>query len=133
MKTKQLILIAFIAFIAVSCHFDLNLGQVDGNRNVQTEERNMNSDFTQIKASSGLKVILEEGATQKVVVEADSNLLPIIETYVENGVLRIRTEENIRNACSKKVYVTYTTLTEVKASSGSDVIIKDLLKTKTFH
>lgn len=128
MKTKQLILIAFIAFIAVSCHFDLYLGQVDGNRNVQTEERNMNSDFTQIKASSGLKVILEEGATQKVVVEADSNLLPIIETYVENGVLRIRTEENIRNASSKKVYVTYTTLTEVKASSGSDVIIKDLIK-----
>lgn len=130
MKTKQIILVALIAFTAVSCRFDLDLGQVRGNGNVQTEERNMNQEFTQVKASSGLKVILQEGTTQKVVVEADENLLPIIETYVDNGMLRIRTTENIRNASSKKVLVTYTTLDEIRASSGSTVVVKDQVKTE---
>jgi hypothetical protein len=128
MKTKQFILLTLIAFIAVSCQFDINLGQVNGNGNVQTEERNMNATFTEIKASSGLKVILEEGTTQKVILEADDNLLTIIETFVDNGMLHIRSDKNIRNASSKKVYVTYTTLSEVKASSGSVVIIKDQIK-----
>ncbi|MFT6825659.1 MAG: hypothetical protein ACJAYD_000205 [Patiriisocius sp.] len=128
MKTKHFIFLSFIAFTAISCQFDINLGQVTGNGNVQTEERNMNATFTEVKASSGLKIILEKGTTQKVVVEADDNLLTIIETYVENGMLRIRSNKNIRNASSKKVYVTYTTLAEVKASSGSVVVIKDQIK-----
>lgn len=132
MKTNQFILIALIAFTAISCRFDLDLGQISGNGNVQTEERNMNAKFTAIKASSGLNVIIQEGTTQKVVVKADSNLLPVIETYVDNGTLRIRSEENIRNAKSKKIYVTYTSLSEIKASSGSSISGSDQIKSESF-
>jgi hypothetical protein len=130
MKTKHIILLACIALTTVACRFDLDLGQVSGTGDVQTEERNMNAPFTSVKGSAGLEVIIEKGTTQKVVIEADANLLPIIETYVDNGMLRITTDSNIRNASSKKVYVTYTTLDEVRASSGANVSIRDELKSE---
>ena len=113
-----------------SCHWDINIGHTNGNGNVVTEERPV-SDFTEVKGSSGLDVYLTEGTENKVVVEADENLMAQIETYVENDRLIIKTEGNIGRSKAKKVHVTFKQLDKIMASSGADVIGLSVIKAET--
>lgn len=133
MKTRNL----FIAFVAVfalsSCHFDINLGQIDGNGNVTTQDRQVDGDFHIVKGSSGIDVYLTEGSENKIVVEADENLQDIIETVVMDGKLTIRTSENIGRSKSKKVHVTFTNLDGIMASSGSDVMSNSVIKSESLN
>lgn len=124
---RPLILLVLSAFVLTSCNFDMAINAENGNGDVMTKTRNV-EDFSGVRGSAGLDVYLEEGSEQKVVVEADSNLHEFIETEVVNGVLKIRTKRNINRAKSKKVYVTYTELNTVEASSGADVIGSDVIR-----
>lgn len=125
------IIIAFVAVASLtSCHFDFNIGQTNGNGNVVTEERPV-ADFNKVKGSAGLDIYLTEGTENKVVVEADENLLELIETEVENGKLRIRTKQSIGRAKAKKVHVTYISLNSIEASSGADVIGNSVIKSES--
>lgn len=131
MKTIK-ITILFLAVVSLTaCNFDLHLGQVNGNGNVITEERPVHSDFDQVKGSAGIDVYLTEGDEYKIVVEADENLVPLIETEIHNGRLNITSTKNIGRAKAKKVYVTYKTLSAVYASSGADVIGNSVIKSET--
>jgi hypothetical protein len=130
MKAIKIIVLLVIATTLGSCDFDINIGQKNGNGNVVTQERNVSSDFNKVRGSAGLDVYLTQGDENKIVVEADENLLEYIETEIENGKLKIRSTENIGRAKAKKVYVTYTSLNTVEASSGADVIVNSVLKSE---
>lgn len=105
-----------------SCVFDLNIGQgVTGDRNVVTEHRDINQDFDGIRVSRGIEVHITQGNTTDLTVEADENLHDIITTEVENNVLRISTNENIKSSASKKVMLTVKDLSSIKTSSGAYV------------
>ncbi len=132
MKTIKIIIAFVAAATLTSCHFDMNFGQIQGNGNVITEERPV-GDFTKVKGSAGIDVYLTEGTENKVVVEADENLMEAIETHVEGGKLRIRSNQNIGRAKSKKVHVTYVNLTSIEASSGADVIGNSVIKSETLN
>lgn len=117
------------ALLMTSCNFDISLGQIRGNGNVQTENLNLSEDFDRISAGNGWDVILEKGDDYAVVVEADENILQAANIYVKNGTLRVYCEDNIRSASSKKVYVTYVSdLDAIAASSGAHIITKQVLK-----
>lgn len=128
MKSLKIAVVLFAAITLTACNFDIHLGQVNGNGNVVTEDRPVYEDFDRVKGSDGLDVYLTEGTENKIVVEADENLMDIIETEISNGRLHITTNENIGRAKSKKVHVTYVNLTEVGASSGADVIGNSVLR-----
>jgi hypothetical protein len=121
MKTTIQILSLVIALLFSSCNINIKLDQVSGNGEVVTQEREVTADFYLIKGSTGLDVYLTEGDTPKIVVEADENLHEFIETRIEDGKLHIKATKNIRRASARKVYVTYTSLEGVEASSGADI------------
>ena len=116
-----------------SCNFDINIGQVHGNGNVVTEDRSVTAEFNEVKGSAGLDVYLTEGSENKIVVEADENLLDIIETSIFNGRLTIRSKENIGRSKAKKVHVTYTELDHILSSSGADVIVNTVVKNEEVY
>ena len=130
MKPIQILFLVLAASLTTACQFDINLGQVNGNGNVLTEERPVSESFTAIRGSAGLDVVLEQGDEAKIVVEADENLLDIIETEIVEGKLKIGTKENIGRSKAKKVYVTYTSLNTIEASSGADVIANSVVKSE---
>ncbi len=130
MKTIKILIAFFVATLATGCHFDFNWGQVYGNGNVVTEERPV-GDFTAVRGSAGMDVFLTEGSENKVVVEADENLMEVIETSVEGHTLKITTDKSIGRSKSKKVHVTYIKLESVEASSGADVIGNSVIKNET--
>lgn len=130
MKSIHVILLVLAASLTTACQFDIRLGQVNGNGNVVTEERPLSGSFTAVRGSAGLDVYLQQGDQEKVVVEADENLLDIIETEIIDGKLKIGTKENIGRSKAKKVYVTYTELNTIEASSGADVIANSVVKSE---
>lgn len=62
--------------------------------------------FHDIAVSVHSKIELIQGNTEGVVIEADDNLLPMIETVVKNGQLRIRTVKGVNLSGSAKVKIT---------------------------
>jgi hypothetical protein len=121
----------------MSCQFNADFGVgVKGNGNVETVERNISDDFTEIKVSRGLDVYLTQADDVMVEVEADQNLHDIIMTEVENNVLRIYAEENIHSASSQKIHVSFKDIQKITSTSGSDVystntIVAESLELKT--
>jgi len=126
MKKAAIILsvIVLTAFLS-SCYFP---GSIKGNGNVVEETRELD-EFSKISVSRGMNVYISQGTSSKVVVKADENLLKVIDTYVDDGTLKVTALKGIRNATSNKVYVTVTDLENIKSSSGSNIFSEDSLKT----
>jgi hypothetical protein len=123
MTTISKIITALImTLLLVSCQFNGEFGfGVRGNGNVETVERFISADFNEIKVSRGLDVYLTQSDEVSVHVEADENLHDIIITEVENGILRISTDENINFSKSQKVMISFKDIKKITATSGSDV------------
>jgi hypothetical protein len=93
---------------------------ISGNGNVVEETRDIDG-FTGVIVSSGIDVYLSQGESFEVRVEADENLLEVIETELRGDMLDVGTDNvSIRKAKSKKVYITLPELQEIKVSSAGD-------------
>ena len=113
----------------LSCNFSMNLGEgVSGNGNVVTADRNISSDFNQIKVSQGLDLYITQSNDVSLSIEADENLHDLIMTDVENNILRIYSSENIKRASSKKIMLNINDISSIKATSGSNVYSTNTIK-----
>ena len=126
---KTIIKVAAILFLTTltSCGIDM-LNRVEGNNNVTSIKRDINTDFTKVRVSTGIELIIQQGSEISLTVEADENLHDIIITEVVDGKLKIYTEKNIWKSAAKRVYLTVNTIEELTASSGSTVISESVLK-----
>jgi hypothetical protein len=97
-----------------------NLIGVNGNGNVKSEVRDVGS-FDQLSVGGAFDVYLTQGDSESVRVEADENLLPLVETIVRNGRLVVRSRENIGEAKELNVYITFKNLTEIEASGACEI------------
>lgn len=131
MKSIKTIALLFVtALLTTSCNFDMSWNSVRGNGNVTTQERPVTEDFSVVRGSAGLNVYLTAGDENKIVVEADENLMEVIETEIIDGKLKIGTNQNISRSKAQKVHVTYVQLDGVEASSGADVIGNSVIKSE---
>lgn len=123
---KAAVILSFIALTAFlnSCYFP---GSIKGNGNVTEEQRDL-GEFSKISVSRGMNVYITQGTTAKVVVKADENLLKVIDTYVDDGTLKVTALKGIRSATSNKVYVTVTDIDYIKSTSGSNVFSEDTVR-----
>ena len=134
MKTiiSKLTIIVLTVIIFTSCAVDM-LNRVTGNKNVVTQERKINDDFTSIKVSAGLDLYITQSNNVSLRVEADENLHDIIITEIKNGVLKVYSEKNIWKAKARKVYVSVKDLEELSATSGSDVYTENTLRVSNLN
>ena len=116
----RIIITSILGIIMLSCNLPFGLG-IDGNRNVVTEDRSISSDFESIKVSQGLDLYITQSNDVSLSVEADENLHELIMTEVDGNVLRIYTTENIRRAASRRINLSISDISSIKATSGSDV------------
>tara|TARA_R110002124_G_scaffold79337_7_gene211096 strand:+ start:14015 stop:14677 length:663 start_codon:yes stop_codon:yes gene_type:complete len=109
------------------------ISSVTGNRNVITETRKINDDFTKIEVGQGIQLYITQDDNLSLVVKADENLHKLIRTEVKNGVLKISSKRNIRRAKSKKIYLSAPNINAIKATSGSDVVTENTIKADIFE
>lgn len=131
MKTKKsIILVSLLLTVGLmGCDYCMLTDTVYGDGNVVTKIRNVSS-FNGIKVSSGIDVFIKQGNTENLKLEADENLHEVIKTEVKNHTLYIYSEENIRRAKAKKVYVLYKNLDLIKISSSGDIKGANTLETE---
>jgi hypothetical protein len=111
------VLLTAATTISAGCNY---IGGVSGNGNVIKQDRSVGS-FTAIDVSSAFKVYLTQGTTNSVTVEADENLLPIIETKVEGSTLKISVTKPVHHFEKANIYITFTTLNSIDASGAVDL------------
>ena len=119
---KQIVFFAFALIVLNACN------QIQGSGNIVTENRST-GDFTGISAGGACEVELKNGPVTEVKVEADDNIIGLIETKVSNHTLNITTKNgNNFNNGHFKVYVTAPEINEIKSSGAASIIIKNILK-----
>jgi hypothetical protein len=88
------------------------------------------ANFDKILVNRDVELIIEEGATQKIVIETGKNLMNDVSAIVINGRLTL-TDENtcnyVRDYGITKVYVTSPNITEIRSSTQYDVSSKGVL------
>ena len=99
---KPVLLFLTIALLA-SCRFAFNK-TMEGNTNIKTEQRNL-SGFTGIEVGGPFQVTVTQGTDYKVMVTADDNLLPYIETRQNGETLEISEKDNFNLRGTKGLQV----------------------------
>lgn len=86
--------------------------------------------FDKILVNRDIELVIDQGITQKVIIETGKNLLNDVEAKVENGQL-ILTDNNtcnyVRDYGITKVYVTSPNIAEIRSSTQYDVISNGVL------
>ena len=120
MKTL-LSVIALIATLQVSAQWPWE--KIEGNGQLKKETRQV-SGYTAVSSAGFWDVMIAYGESNSIQVEGDENLLPYIETKVEDGNLMIRTTKriNLRSKNKITVYVSLTKMTGVSLSGSGDII-----------
>lgn len=115
---KSYLILLFLSFtLAASAQ---KLETITGNGSIKKEKRDASGSFDEIGVSGRYKVILKQGSTSSIEVEADENLLPYIETKIEGSELHVNSKKGygVKSSNPIIVYVTLPKLSSL-ASSGS--------------
>ncbi|MBI9068038.1 MAG: DUF2807 domain-containing protein [Salinivirgaceae bacterium] len=103
---KYLLVFIVPLFIFISCDFsDINDEKVHGNGIVQTNEYTFDG-FFEVCTNGAYNLILVQDSTWDVTVEAESNILPLIEIVKQGSSLVIENEEGYEFDLSEPINVT---------------------------
>ena len=97
MKNQKKLIGTFTMLITLiifqSCFYD-DSEKISGNGNVVKQDREVSS-FNSINASGVFNIYFAQGDKESLVVEADENLIPYLETKVEDNTLFIDVKKHI--------------------------------------
>lgn len=128
MKTKLIIILAIIISLGTSsCRKGVF---VAGNKNVTTQKRDLRS-FSKLANDGSFEVTIIRDTASYVIIEAESNIIPYIETSVNNGALIIDTREMISARRPMKLTV-YTPEIEAMELNGSGSIYSEAFVSESF-
>ncbi len=91
-----------------------------GSGNVAEETRNVDP-FHSVDSRISGDIFVEQGSGSNLKIEAEDNLLPLLETSVENGVLVIRSEKCIRPLKPIKIYAGMDEVRSLSLSGSGDI------------
>lgn len=114
-------LLVLSSILLANCRF---VGKrIKGNEQVTTENRSTAS-FDGVSSRGSFDVYVAVGSPAAVKIEAESNILPYIETYVDNNILQVRTKRDVwlSPRRSVKIFVTAPRLRKIHSSGTGDII-----------
>ena len=118
MKTIiKIVTLLVITSLVISCM----VTGVVGSKNVTTETRVFNTDFTGVKVSQGIEVQLTQDDEVSFTAEMDDNLHEHLVTEVDDDILRIYFDTNIRKRKASTIYLSMPIIRTIKTSSGADL------------
>jgi len=128
MTAAIFIFILLMAFFFQSC---IGFEKIHGSGKVVKEERQV-SGITGVALATLGKLRIELGDKEKLIIEAQENLLQYFETNVNNGILKIKTRNfiNIRPTKPVKYFLTVKELDTIVLSSSGDIRAPDLKANK---
>ena len=119
-----------VAAHSVAAPWSFGGEQVQGSGRIVKQERQVGN-FSGLSLEVPAHVELRIGSSEGVTIEADDNLLPLLETVVEDGILEIRPARRNLNFRSKSIRVVVQARSiERLALGGSGSIASDALRAR---
>jgi len=114
------VLVGILAIATVSCKW--TIGVVRGSGDIESEEREV-SGFDEIQFTGVGNLIIEQGDEEELVVEADDNIIGLIETEVKGDELHIGFKRGVNVVPTSKVkfYLTVKELDRIDLSGVGDI------------
>ncbi len=135
---KKLIIASIaLLFLLNSCDDGFGLfgsgNRIEGKGEVQKQDRDA-KDFKGINLSTSANVFVKQGTAFKVTVEAQKNILDIVETVVENGILNIQFKTGSWNLRFDKlnVYVETPSVSSLEISGSGDMTVESAFTADDF-
>ena len=124
MWVRQLFVMLLMGVMLAGCH---SSSRVVGNGNIEKEVRSL-GDFTRLSVYGNTVVNYKPSSVQSVAVQADSNIIPLIQTQVQNGVLIIRSQPGAVFTTKNPIVINLasTSLVDVHSSGANTVNMADL-------
>jgi hypothetical protein len=115
--------------VASSCSDTMFYPTVRGNGILSSMEMEP-GEFTAINHGVPGKLFLSEGDTPSLVIEADENIIPLIEISVIRKTLHLKTKENLspgRNGLN--IYVSTPSITDLSVNGSGSIVGEDIFQT----
>ncbi|WP_140485150.1 GIN domain-containing protein [Flavobacterium sp. GSA192] len=134
MKKFSILLLAFLSSTIILAQ---KKEKISGSKTIVTKQKNIKN-FSAIEVQDNLVVSLERGEYPEIKLEADDNLIDIIDIDVTDSVLHLSTSKNVVKSKSLKVKITYTEQLNSITSKNEAVvnaiqeILTENLNIKTF-
>jgi hypothetical protein len=124
MKKLTVALLVFV-FVLSACTITPS-GTVTGSGKMVTDSFNL-QDFDQIFLGTSGVLYIEQGDEFSLSIEADDNILPLLDVEVEQGVLTLRTEPDITAFQFETIIyrVTLPELSMIDLSGSADIRVED--------
>ncbi len=121
MKTQ----LTMLAFLLAAMPFWMACDEVSGSGRVATESRQVKS-FSRLHVQGSMDVYIIKGTGGSAKVEAEDNILPLIELEEDGDVLRIRFKNNVNIRTHKdiKVFLATETLREIELAGSGDIKVE---------
>lgn len=131
MKTFTLSIVFVLSFVITGCSFNFdalsNLEKIEGKGKIITEQLILEH-FEDLQLKRGWDVILKPASSNYMVVEANENLLEVLDYDNKEGTLIIGALKQISKAEAKIITLYFSdTLESLKVSSGTTVSSPDQL------
>lgn len=136
MKTLSISVVLSLCLLLSSCSFSIDgftsMERINGEGEVITEQIELDN-FKDVELKKGWEVILQPASSNYIVVEANENLLEVLEFDNQSGKLTIGASKQIYRADAKQVTLYFSeSLESLKVSSGTEVTSTELLNFENF-
>ena len=128
---KRVIALVFLALLLISCSKNQ---VVVGSNNIITQEKQLSA-YDRIEVLGSYNVIFTDGEVGKIKIKAPDNILPLIQTEVSDGLLKIGAEKNRYKV--KEPIIIYvpvdSRLKQVDIKGSADIYSEKNLETKALN
>ena len=128
---KRVIALVFLALLMINCSKNQ---VVVGSNNIITQEKQLSA-YDRIEVLGSYDVIFTDGEVGKIKIKAPDNILPLIQTEVSDGLLKIGAEKNRYKV--KEPIIIYvpvdSRLKQVDIKGSADIYSEKNLETKVLN
>lgn len=129
--------IYLLLFLSTTLIFAQKKEKITGSKTISNKVKNIKN-FSTIEVEDNLEVSLERGEFPEIKIEADDNLIDVIDIDVSDNILHLSTSKKVVKHKSLKIKVTYTSELNTIISKNDAVIkaiqeiLTDNVSIKTF-
>ena len=120
---KASLVIISLAFVSTSC-----MNCIDGDGPMTSENRQLDS-FSKLEVNIGADVTIHPGDELQITINAQKNLMDIIEIRTKGSTLVIGSSQCIRSRDGIKVDLTVPTISSIKLNGSGSIRTKSIFKT----
>lgn len=118
MKKISILLLVFLSTTVILAQ---KKEKISGSKSVTTKQKNIGN-FNAIEVEDNFEVSLERGEFPEIKIEADDNLMDIIDIEVTDGTLHLSTSKKVQKSKALKIKITYTSDLNTVISKNDAVI-----------